>query len=207
MWNSISEVLDNAELLISLCVIFEISLFMEGNTRFSGLLQKIEEVCRKLDVPVFIKEVGWGISGEDAVRLAGAGITGIDVAGAGGTSWSQVEMHRIEDPYQAHIAAAFHGWGIPTAQSIQLVSKAAPELVIFASGGLRDGVEAAKCIALGATLCGFASPLLKAAAVSTEETIRLIHAIQQEIRICLFACGKATLESFRADPSIIQEED
>jgi len=158
-------------------------------------------------VPVFIKEVGWGISGEDAVRFAGKGIAGIDVAGAGGTSWSQVEMHRIEDPYQALIAAAFHGWGIPTARSIRLVRQAAPELTVFASGGLRDGVEAAKCLALGATLCGFASPLLKAAAVSTEETIRLIQAIQQEIRICLFACGKSTLESFQADPTIIQAED
>jgi isopentenyl-diphosphate Delta-isomerase len=179
----------------------------EGNTRFSGLLKKIEIICRKLDVPVFIKEVGWGISGEDAARLAGTGIAGIDVAGAGGTSWSQVEMHRIEDPYQAHIAAAFHGWGIPTARSIHMVKQAAPGLMVFASGGLRDGVEAAKCIALGASLCGFASPLLKAAAISTDETIKLIQALRQEIRICLFACGKTSLQDFQGDPAILQIED
>jgi isopentenyl-diphosphate Delta-isomerase len=179
----------------------------EGNTRFSGLLNKIESVCRNLNVPVFIKEVGWGISGGDAARLAGVGITGIDVAGAGGTSWSQVEMHRIDDPYQAHIAAAFHGWGIPTARSIRMVREAAPGLTIFASGGLHDGVDAAKCIALGAVLCGFASPILKAAAVSTDETIRLIHALQQEIRICLFACGKTSLKDFQGDQTILQIED
>lgn len=179
----------------------------EGNTRFSGLLKKIENACRSLDVPVFIKEVGWGISGIDAKRLADAGVAGIDVAGAGGTSWSQVEMHRIEDPFDAHIAAAFHGWGIPTARSIFQVRQAAPDLVLIASGGLRDGVEAAKCIALGATLCGFASPLLKAAAVSTEETIKLIHALTQEIRISLFACGITSLESFRGNSAVVQVED
>jgi isopentenyl-diphosphate delta-isomerase len=179
----------------------------EGNTRFSGLLNKIETVCRSLDVPVFVKEVGWGISGDDAARLANVGIAGIDVAGAGGTSWSQVEMHRIEDPYQAHIAAAFHGWGIPTARSIRMVREAAPALTVFASGGLHDGVDAAKCIALGASLCGFASPLLKAAAVSTENTVILIHALQQEIRICLFACGKAALKDFQGNPAILQIED
>jgi isopentenyl-diphosphate delta-isomerase len=179
----------------------------EGNTRFSGLLLKIENVCRSLDVPVFVKEVGWGISGADAKRLAEAGVTGIDVAGAGGTSWSQVEMHRIEDPYQAHIAAAFHGWGIPTARSILQVRSASPDLVLIASGGLRDGVEAAKCVALGATVCGLASPLLKAAAVSTEETVKLIHALTQEIRICLFACGVTSLESFCGNPALLQVEE
>ncbi len=179
----------------------------EGNTRFSGLLNKIETVCRHLEVPVFIKEVGWGISGEDAVRLADTGVAGIDVAGAGGTSWSQVEMHRIEDPYRAHIAAAFHGWGIPTARSIRMVCEAAPNLMVFASGGLKDGVEAAKCIALGASLCGFASPLLKTAAVSTDATVRLITALQQEIRICLFGCGKTSLKTFRGDPAVLQAED
>jgi len=179
----------------------------EGNTRFAGLLKKIETVTRNLNVPVIIKEVGWGISDEDAVRLAETGIAGIDVAGAGGTSWSQVEMHRIEDPYRAHIAAAFHGWGIPTARSIRMVRESAPSLMVFASGGLKDGVDAAKCIALGASMCGFASPFLKTAAISTDVTIRLIDAMSREISICLFGCGKTSLEAFRGDPTILQVED
>ena len=133
----------------------------EGDTRFAGLLQKIEQVCKTLSVPVVVKEVGWGISGKDAARLFSAGVAAIDVAGAGGTSWSQVEMHRVDDPHQARVAGAFRGWGIPTAQSIQQVCKAAPGLPVFASGGLQDGIDIAKCLALGATLGGMASPFLK----------------------------------------------
>ncbi len=115
----------------------------EGQTRFGGLLQKIEEVCRKLPVPVVVKEVGWGISGEDARRLKSAGVSAIDVAGSGGTSWSQVEMHRIQEVHRARIAADFRDWGIPTAESILQVKEVAPEMVIFASGGISNGIEVA----------------------------------------------------------------
>ncbi|NMB53648.1 MAG: type 2 isopentenyl-diphosphate Delta-isomerase [Leptolinea sp.] len=173
-----------------------------GNTRFSGLLKKIEEVCRNLEVPVFIKEVGWGISAEDAARLKSAGVSGIDVAGAGGTSWSQVEMYRIGDPHQAKVAGAFRTWGIPTAESIRMVKKAVPDMMVFASGGLRDGVDIARCIALGAILGGMASPFLKAAVVSAEETVRFIQDIQREIQICMFACGIDNLPSLRGNTSI-----
>ncbi len=146
----------------------------EGDTRFKGLLKKIEAVCRALPVPVIAKEVGWGFSPADARRLAGAGIAAIDVAGAGGTSWSQVEMYRAENESQAQLAGAFVGWGNPTAESIQAVRRAAPELLVFASGGLRDGIDVAKCIALGASLGGMASPFLKAAVKSLEKTIQTI---------------------------------
>lgn len=175
----------------------------EGNTRFFGLLKKIEEVCRKLKAPVFVKEVGWGISGEDASRLVSAGVTGIDVAGAGGTSWSQVEMYRIEDPHQARIAGAFRQWGIPTAQCIEMVHKAVPDLTLFASGGLKDGIDVAKCIALGATLGGLASPFLKAAVTSEEETIQTVREIQKEIKVCMFACGIKDLTTLRDNSSIL----
>lgn len=161
----------------------------EGNIHFRGLLQKIETICKKLTVPVYIKEVGWGISGQDASRLAGTGIAGIDVAGAGGTSWSQVEMHRIEDAHLARVAGAFRGWGIPTAQSILMTRKAAPELKVIASGGLKDGLDIARSLALGATLGGMASPFLKSAVISSEETIKTIEEIQREIQITMFACG------------------
>jgi isopentenyl-diphosphate Delta-isomerase len=177
----------------------------EGNTRFAGLLQKIEVVCHSLQVPVFIKEVGWGISGEDAVRLAEVGVSGIDVAGAGGTSWSQVEMHRIEDQHQARVAGAFKEWGIPTARSIEQVHEAVPEMMLLASGGLRNGLDVAKCIALGATLGGLASPFLKAAVTSAEETILTIREIQQEIKICMFACGIPDLVSLQDNHSVLQK--
>ena len=132
----------------------------EGDTRFAGLARKIAEICRALPVPVIAKEVGWGISAQAARLLRDAGVAAIDVAGAGGTSWSQVEKYRIENESLARVAAAFKDWGIPTADSVRQVREAAPELIVFASGGLRSGVEIAKCIALGARLGGMAGPFL-----------------------------------------------
>ncbi len=165
----------------------------EGNTRFGGLLKKIEQVCAKLPLPVIVKEVGWGFSEQDAKRLAAAGVAAIDVAGAGGTSWSQVEMHRAEDDPQAALAAAFSDWGIPTAEAILNVRRAAPQLMVFASGGLRTGVDIIKCVALGATLGGMASPFLKAAAVSTEEVVHLIQIIYRQMQVSMFAVGAGKL--------------
>jgi isopentenyl-diphosphate Delta-isomerase len=167
----------------------------EGNTRFAGLLKKIESLCKSLPVPVIAKEVGWGFSKEAARRLADAGVAAIDVAGAGGTSWSQVEMHRAQNESQRRLAAAFVDWGIPTAEAILNVREVAPELIVFASGGLRNGVEIAKCIALGASLGGMASPFLKAAALSVEATIQTIAEVRNETRVCMFATGAGNLKA------------
>jgi len=172
----------------------------EGDTRFSGLSKKIESICRNLEVPVIAKEVGWGFSEEDIRLLADTGISAIDVAGAGGTSWSQVEMYRAKNPSQARLAAAFLDWGIPTTDAIQKVRNTAPDLKVIASGGLRSGVDIAKCLALGASLGGLASPFLKAAAVSADETISAIHEIRDEMRVCMFACGAKDLASLAATP-------
>ena len=168
-----------------------------GDTRFAGLLKKIEEVCRAMPVPVIAKEVGWGFSGRDAQRLAQAGISAIDVAGAGGTSWSQVEMHRAENESQARLAAAFVDWGIPTAESIQQVRSHAPDLLVFASGGIRTGIDIAKCIALGASLGGMASPYLKAATLDVEAVVQTINEVRREIQICMFAAGAGNIEKLQ----------
>lgn len=170
----------------------------EGDTNFAGLLSKIEAICRALPVPVIAKEVGWGFSRRAARQLREAGVAAIDVAGAGGTSWTQVEMHRAETGSQARLAAAFIDWGIPTAESILNVRQAAPDMTVFASGGLRDGIDIAKCIALGATLGGMASPFLKAAVRSLDDTILAINEVQREMRVCLFAAGAANLEQLQA---------
>lgn len=169
----------------------------EGDTRFAGLLPKIEAVCRSLSVPVIAKEVGWGFSEEAARQLASAGVAAIDVAGAGGTSWTQVEMHRARDEIQARLAAAFQDWGIPTVDTIRNVRRAAPELIVIASGGLRDGIDIAKCIALGASLGGMASPFLKAAAQSMEKTLEEIRLIRRQLQVCMFAAGVGNLEALR----------
>jgi isopentenyl-diphosphate Delta-isomerase len=165
-----------------------------GDTNFKGLAKKIEQVCKKLEVPVIAKEVGWGISERTAKLLANCGVSAIDVAGAGGTSWSQVEMHRAPDEFTRELAATFVGWGIPTAESILNVKKAAPDMIIFASGGLKDGLDIAKCIALGATLGGMAGNFLKAAAVSIEEAVKTMKLTQTQIQVTMFACGAENLQ-------------
>jgi len=161
----------------------------EGDTNFKGLAARIEKVCRALEVPVIVKEVGWGISERTAKLLSECGVAAIDAAGAGGTSWSQVEMHRAPTEAGRQLAAAFVGWGIPTAESIENARKAAPGLPIFASGGLKDGIDIAKCIALGAVVGGMAAPFLKAAAVSFERTVETIAVIQRQLQIAMFASG------------------
>lgn len=171
----------------------------EGNTQFAGLLEKIRMVCQELTVPVIVKEVGWGFSEIDAKRLVEAGVSAIDVAGAGGTSWSQVEMYRAKDESQARLAAAFVDWGVSTSEAIINVRKAAPEMTIIASGGLRSGVDIAKCLALGAKMGGMASPFLKAAASSLQATIQTIEEIKREIQICVFATGAANLDALDHD--------
>jgi isopentenyl-diphosphate delta-isomerase len=172
----------------------------EGETRFSGLLAKIRLVCRAISVPVIVKEVGWGISDQAAVMLADAGVAAIDVAGAGGTSWSQVEKFRIQDESLARVASAFQDWGIPTAESVQMVRRSAPQLTVFASGGLRNGIDIAKCVALGARLGGMAGPFLKAAALSLEDTLRMMDEVRREIKICMFAAGAANLDELQNTP-------
>ncbi len=175
----------------------------EGDGNFAGLLRRIEAVCTALradGIPVIAKEVGWGIAAETARRLAEAGVAAIDVAGAGGTSWSQVEMHRARTERQRRIAAAFIDWGLPTAESIRNVRAGAPGLPIIASGGLRDGIDVAKCLALGAGLGGLAGPFLKAADRSVEAVVEAAAELTQTLRIAMFAAGAGTIAQLQQTP-------
>jgi len=176
-----------------------------GDTDFAGLAKKIEDVCKKIEVPVIAKEVGWGISERAAKLLTHCGVSAIDVAGAGGTSWSQVEMHRAPDEFTRQLAATFVGWGIPTADSILNVKKATPDMTIFASGGLKDGLDIAKCVALGATLGGMAGQFLKAAAISTEATIEMMRLVQKQIEVTMFAAGAGSLADLKVGKLIKQK--
>ena len=176
----------------------------EGDTQFRGLLSKIEQVCTELSVPVIAKEVGWGISVDTTRRLMDAGIAAIDVAGAGGTSWSQVEMHRSTSEIRAAIAAGFIDWGTSTSDAITRIHTEFPELPIIASGGLRTGMDIAKCIALGAGLGGIAGPFLKAAVLSTQAVLDQINIIQQTLQIAMFASGCSVLADL---PAVIQRID
>ncbi len=175
------------------------ALQAEGETQFAGLVKKVEAVCKSLKVPVIAKEVGWGFSTQDIFLLDQAGVAAIDIAGAGGTSWSQVEMHRAETEARRQLAAAFVDWGNPTAQSIKNVREVSPKLKILASGGLRSGVDIAKCLALGASLGGMAGPFLKTASESVEATVDLVNLFKDQIRICMFVTGSQTLDQLRQD--------
>lgn len=173
----------------------------EGDGNFAGLLNKIEAICRQLPVPVIAKEVGWGFSREAARQLADAGVAAIDVAGAGGTSWSQVEMYRAPTARHARIAGAFIDWGIPTAESIRYCREAAPDLPVFASGGIRDGIEAAKCIALGASLVGLAGEFLRAAdRDGVAGVVELSDTITQELRVAMFCAAAGDLHALARTP-------
>lgn len=169
----------------------------KGDTNFSGLAKKIERICKKVEVPVIIKEVGWGISERTAKILAECGVSAIDVAGAGGTSWSQVEMHRTTEEFTRRLAASFVGWGISTAKSILNVKKAIPSMIIFSSGGLQDGLDILKSIALGATLGGMAGKFLRAAADGGERVGEILKLTQRQIQVAMFAAGVDTLENMR----------
>ena len=175
-----------------------------GDTNFEGLARKIEDICKQIEVPVIAKEVGWGISEKTTTLLAGCGVSAIDVAGAGGTSWSQVEMHRAPDEFTRQLAATFVGWGIPTADSILNVKKAVPDMTIVASGGIKDGLDIAKCVALGATLGGMAGQFLKAAAVSTEKAVEMMKLTKRQIEVTMFAAGVETLEGLNVGKLIEQ---
>ncbi|TET51784.1 MAG: type 2 isopentenyl-diphosphate Delta-isomerase [Anaerolineales bacterium] len=172
----------------------------EGQTQFAGLLRQIKAVCRALEVPVVVKEVGFGISEDAARRLAGAGVAAIDVAGAGGSSWSQVEMHRANSGRQREAAAVFADWGIATAESLVMAKAGAPRLPVVASGGIRNGLEVAKAIALGARACGIAGPLLRAASESDEAVADLIAGLVVQLRVALFGVGAGDLDALRNTP-------
>ena len=165
-----------------------------GNTNFRGLLRKIETVCSKLSVPVIAKEVGWGLSAQVARMLADAGISALDVAGAGGTCWAEVEKLRIGEDSQRRVAESFSDWGIPTADSIRWVRETVPGIPIIASGGIRTGVEVVKALCLGARLCGMAIPLLKPATISNGQVLERLEEIRLEIRIAMLCSGARTLE-------------
>jgi len=179
----------------------------EGDHDWRGLLARIETVCRTVGVPVVVKEVGWGIAPNIARQLAEAGVAAIDVAGAGGTSWSQVEMHRARNPMAARVAAHFVGWGLPTAECVAALAASLPAMPLIASGGLRDGVEVAKAIALGAHMCGLALPFLKAAAISTDAVLDVIEELATTLRVAMFATGAPDLAALRGTPRLIRWHD
>jgi isopentenyl-diphosphate delta-isomerase len=174
----------------------------QGDTNFKGLLDKIHFLCNKMPVPVIAKEVGNGISAAMAQKLMDAGISAIDVAGAGGTSWAKVESERALNEQQRRLGLTFADWGLPTAECIIDIRAIAPGIPLIASGGLRNGVEIAKAIALGADIAGLAWPFLQAAADSTAAVDALVQLLIAEITTVLFCTGNATVSQLKQSNAI-----
>lgn len=160
-----------------------------GDLNFKDLLPKIEKICREIDQPIGVKEVGFGIDGHVAKQLTDIGIAYVDVAGAGGTSWSQVEKLRSQDPLRKAAAEAFNSWGLPTKDCIVSVNKHIQGIPVIASGGMKTGLDAAKAITIGADMIGFARQLLQAATESVEAVKLVMDQIELELKIAMFGIG------------------
>jgi isopentenyl-diphosphate Delta-isomerase len=169
----------------------------KGDVNFKGLLEKIHQLCQIIPVPVIAKEVGNGISAVMAQKLIASGVSAIDVAGAGGTSWAKVESERAENNLQRRLGKTFADWGIPTVDCLIQVKSVEPNIPLIASGGLRNGLEVAKAIALGADLAGLAFPFLQAANRSSEVLEELVQVLIAEIKTVLFCTGNKTLSELR----------
>jgi isopentenyl-diphosphate delta-isomerase len=159
----------------------------EGDTQFGGLVNRIGQVVRDLHKPVILKEVGAGISAEDVQLVLPLGIRYLDVAGCGGTSWSRIEHHRHPDADQ--LGLLFQDWGIPTPRALWELRAFRKELTLVASGGVRSGVDMAKAIVLGASLCGVASPFLAPALRSADAVVKVIERLRREMQTAMFLLG------------------
>ncbi len=177
----------------------------EGEPKYKGVLGKISELVKSMDVPVIVKEVGAGISREAAIKLEMAGVSAINVAGAGGTSWAGVEKLRadmVKNKAKARLGEVFWDWGIPTAASLVQVRRAV-KLPLIASGGLRNGLEVAKCVALGASMAAMAYPFLKAAAKSREVLFEFADTVIAELKSTMFLVGAADVRSLAGSRYIL----
>jgi isopentenyl-diphosphate delta-isomerase len=177
----------------------------EGQTDFEGILGKIEEIAVELDTPVIVKETGAGIAAEEGKKLEEVGVEGINVSGAGGTSWAAVEYYRAKKRgkvLQRGLGEIFWDWGIPTAVSVVEVSRTV-SVPVIASGGIRNGVDMAKALALGASLTSLSQPVLPAAIKGVKETERVLSLLINELMNVMFLLGVDSVQNMPELPLVI----
>ena len=182
----------DADALVLHCNAVQEAVQRGGDTDFSGLLEAIADVCAGLDVPVIVKEVGFGLAPADVAALASAGVAAIDVAGAGGTNWARVEG--LRDDHAGRVAEAFADWGLPTADAVRgarsvLDAMGAGDIRLIGSGGLRSGVDALKVLCLGADLAGVARGLLQAGADGPDAATEAVGVLVEQLRVAAWAAG------------------
>lgn len=175
----------------------------EGDTDFSGLRNKISVIVHTLKQPVIVKEVGAGISPEDVERLLASGVKYIDVAGCGGTSWSMVESKRSDDP---QLGELFSDWGIPTPLALKRMKPYQHEMTLIASGGVRNGIDMAKSMIMGASMCGMARPFLNPARDSSDAVREVIRRIKREFKTAMFLLGAGKIDSIFGREDLILDE-
>ena len=176
----------------------------EGDTDFSHLRSKIGAIVHALPKPVIVKEVGAGISPEDVELLLAAGVKYIDVAGCGGTSWSLVESRRSKEP---ELGELFGDWGIPTPLALRMMKPFRKDVKVIASGGVRSGIDMAKCMILGASLCGMARPFLNPARESAEAVRKVIRRTRREFATAMFLLGTKCVNDLKENEGLILDED
>jgi isopentenyl-diphosphate delta-isomerase len=157
---------------------------------------------------VIVKETGAGISAEAAKLLENAGVAGIDVAGAGGTSWAAVEYHRAKrdkDKLRKRLGEAFWDWGIPTVANI-VEAVQSVRIPVIASGGVRSGIDAAKALSLGAGIVSMALPILSPATKGEKETKEELQLVLEELRNTMFLVGAGSVKDMKAVPAVITGE-
>ncbi len=173
-----------------------------GDQDFVGLADRIKSVVKELDrsgVPVFVREVGFGMSQDAAKRLIDTGVAGIDCAGAGGTSWARVEGICAKSERRRVMGTIFGEWGVPTTESILNVRAVSSRIPLIATGGLRSGIDVAKAIALGADIGSMARPMLVAADQGDEALARFIEQTLEELRVCMFGIGANSVEELKGN--------
>ncbi|MBX2989311.1 MAG: type 2 isopentenyl-diphosphate Delta-isomerase [Bdellovibrionaceae bacterium] len=173
----------------------------EGTPQFRGGLKAIERLVKELPVPVIVKETGSGFSAATLRRLDGAGIHAVDVSGLGGTHWGRVETQRLEESdFRSQAGTAFADWGVRTVESLLHAKEVRVSYQLWASGGVRNGLDVAKSIALGAQAVGLAQPWLRAAMEADPERAlhRLADRLDYELKVSLFCTGQRTPAELRA---------
>lgn len=168
----------------------------EGTPDFGGGYQALERLVKDLEVPVIVKETGCGMSLSTMKRLQNCGVAAIDVAGLGGTHWGRIEGSRGDDQTQ-RLAETFQDWGIPTAQVLYQASKEILRSEVWASGGVRSGLDAGKSLALGARLVGFAKPALEAALKGETELVAWMKTVEKELQIAMFCTGSKCVSDIK----------
>lgn len=194
------DVLEATAMIVHLNALQE-CLQLEGTPSFRGGLNKIAELVRGLPVPVIIKETGCGIGVETMRRLNETGVAAVDVSGLGGTHWGRIEGSRAEAApgnWQAQAATTFANWGIGTAQALMSVIDLKLNCEIWASGGIRSGLDAAKALSMGAGSVGVAKPILQAALLSEAALEQTMFTFEQELRVALFCTGSQNITELKA---------